>query len=432
MILRIELWDFESHEHTVLEDISPALNLLCGESNSGKTSIIRALKLAAYNEFDPKSVRVGSTKCTVQVDTERGRVKVTRGEKHNLWEITKKGQATQYFDKVGTKIVPDAAEIMGLNIVKLGDIDVPVNIMDQLESHFMLAGIGDQKASGSIRAQIIDEISGLSGIEGLIKDVSLDHLRFGREIKEKEHDMEETRKQLHPEAVLNAEEGVLTLAEKELADHRTMTGLADEGDGLVSQGSSGRQGILLIERALSMIPDTDLALGEIERAEGKSRKANAAEDVRLEAQTASGRQEGVKKALAVIPDVQAAACLMNESETATRVLARAEDLHGRWTTGNQGVVTKQAREKVVLAALGAEKDLEAAQDAVTLMESAEDLLASAQRVVGLVEKMDRMIGTKDVELKAAESDRDDLLASIKTCPLTLRPVSKECLEGVAV
>ena len=331
MIKRIELWNFESHEHTVLDDISPALNLLCGESNSGKTSIVRALKLAAYNEFDPRSVRVGATKCTVLVETERGTVKVTRGTKDNLWEVTKTGQTTQYFDKVGKNIVPEAEEIIGLKIVTLGDVAVPVNIMDQLESHFMLKGIGDKDASGSMRAQIVDEISGLSGIEGLIKDVSLDHHRFGREVKETEKTMEAVRLQLHPETVLKAEETVLETAEKDLKDHDTMLTLADEGDGMVSSAVSVRQNILLLDRDLAAIPDTEAAIKEVLLAETAGSKASSASQLNQDGITVSRGVKDLTLKLAGIPDTKTALGELERARDFERVANDASKLEDRKT-----------------------------------------------------------------------------------------------------
>ena len=171
MIKRLELIDFESHKHTIIDDFSNGLNLLVGDSNSGKSSLLRAIKLAAYNMYDPGCVRIGATKCVVRVDTDKGYVKVVRGPKVNEWEVCKNGEAPEKFQKVGKNIVPQAAEVMGLKLVTLGDVEFPVNVMSQLESHFMLSGVGDKNATGSMRAQIVDEISGLSGFEPLVKDL---------------------------------------------------------------------------------------------------------------------------------------------------------------------------------------------------------------------------------------------------------------------
>lgn len=427
MIKRIELWDFESHEHTVLDDISPALNLLCGESNSGKTSIIRALKLAAYNEFDPRSVRVGATKCVVQVDTERGRVKVTRGTKDNLWEITRNGQKPQYFDKVGVHIVPEAEEIIGLKIVTLGDVEVPVNIMDQLESHFMLAEVGGKDASGSMRAQIVDEISGLSGIEGLIKDVSLDHHRFGREIKETEKAMEEVRAQLHPEADLKVEAGILEKAEKELTDQKTMLGLAVEGESLISNEAAIRQKLVALERDLQAIPDTDVALAEIEKASAKSDRAATAEDLYLRWVVADSRLERIGKELVGMPDCQAASGFINEAEAKARVLAKIEEVLGRWRKADQDLKAKQKRLQEIGDVPAAQVEIAMAQSLIVRQTEAEEMLRLSKRLSVSILGMQQKLEENDRALKAAEKERDAILASVTTCPLTLKPVSKECL-----
>jgi len=431
MIHRIEVWNFESHEHSVLEDLSPGLNLLLGDSNSGKTSIsARALKLVAYNDFNPRSVRTGATHCVVQVDTDKGRVKVTRGPKHNAWEVTKTGQPTQYFDKVGVNIIPEVAEIIGLNIVTLGDVKVPVNIMDQLESHFMLAGVGDKDATGSMRAQIVDEISGLSGIEGIIKDVSLDNTRFGREIKVIEKQMEVVRGQLHPEAILKEEEDVLTKADQELKDSAMMLSLMDEGNDLVSNVSSVSQQISDLNRRESEIPNTALALQELSRADELTVRAVSAETLHRDGSVANGRLAGINKTLAGMPDVQQAACFLNESDTASRVLVNATDLYGRWKSASQDVVVKQDRDRKIVEALKSSVEMVKAQDAVTRRSDAESLLWEAQQKMASLAGLKDRITDHDRLLKDAEKERDDLLASIKTCPLTLKPVSKECMEGV--
>ena len=427
MILRIEVWDWESHEHTVIDGISAGLNLFCGDSNSGKTSIVRALSLVAYNQFDPKCIRTGATKCVVLVETEKGTVQVTRGPKHNLWETTKKGQATQYFDKVGVNIVPEAAEILGLNIVTLGDVQIPVNIMDQLESHFMLSGIGDKNASGSMRAQIVDEISGLSGIESLIKDVSLDHHRFGREVKETETKMEETRNQLHPESELKAEETILGKAEKELADHDQMVILVNEGLALVSSAGSVRQGLQAAEAALQKIPDTDLAISEIERADGKAKKASAAELMLVAGQSSSGRLAGVQGRLSGMPNEQDAFSYLDEADQDVAISETAETFLRQCVTSQKNLKAKQDRLDEI-SKVSADQDI---TDATTLLEhkvKAEELLVSAQRVYELRANIMRQIVANFGELQVAEKNRDDLLTSIKTCPLTLRPVSKECVS----
>ena len=473
MIGSIEAWDWESHEHTLIEGISPGLNLFRGDSNSGKTSIVRILKLVAYNDFDTKCIRTGATKCVVLVKTERGSVKVTRGPKHNLWEVTKIGQATQYFDKIGVNVCPEAAEILGLNVITLGDVKIPVNIMDQLESHFMLSSIGGKDASGSMRAQIVDEISGLSGIEALIKDVSLDHHRFGREINETEKKMEEIRSQLHSEVDLQKEEVVLGKAEKELTDHTTIVALANEGETLTAKAVSVSQGVETIKRALKSIPDTDLAINEIARAEIKTSKAGPAEVIRREAQVSSGKLEVIRDRLSGMPNEQDAFTYLDEADEDVRIEEIASEFldgciktqdslkkkHDRLSEmpdeqkaldimdlAIEDVSTVETAEAFLETCIktrltlknrqnrldeigkdSADQDIKQATILLDCKVKIDELLMAAQRVRGLIDKLDRMVATNGIELALAERERDELLASIKTCPLTLKPVSKECV-----
>jgi len=473
MIGSIEAWDWESHEHTLIEGISPGLNLFRGDSNSGKTSIVRILKLVAYNDFDTKCIRTGATKCVVLVKTERGSVKVTRGPKHNLWEVTKIGQATQYFDKIGVNVCPEAAEILGLNVITLGDVKIPVNIMDQLESHFMLSSIGGKDASGSMRAQIVDEISGLSGIEALIKDVSLDHHRFGREINETEKKMEEIRSQLHSEVDLQKEEVVLGKAEKELTDHTTIVALANEGETLTAKAVSVSQGVETIKRALKSIPDTDLAINEIARAEIKTSKAGPAEVIRREAQVSSGKLEVIRDRLSGMPNEQDAFTYLDEADEDVRIEEIASEFldgciktqdslkkkHDRLSEmpdeqkaldimdlAIEDVSTVETAEAFLETCIktrltlknrqnrldeigkdSADQDIKQATILLDCKVKIDELLMAAQRVRGLIDKLDRMVATNGIELALVERERDELLASIKTCPLTLKPVSKECV-----
>ena len=480
MIERIEVWNFESHEHTVVDDLSPGINLFCGASNSGKSSLAgRVLKMVSYNDFDPKSVRVGASKCVVQVDTDKGRVRVTRGPKDNLWETTRKGGTTQYFDKVGTNIVPEAAEIIGLKMVTLGDVQIPVNIMDQLESHFMLAGVGDKAASGSMRAQIVDEISGLSGIEGLIKSVSLDHHRFGREITETEKAMEAVRVQLHPEDELKQEEDILARSEKELSDHDKMLSLAEDGDNLSASIGGVTGQIQTLQHRASEIPDTEKALQELSKAEECTRlegtaselsrrgteAATSIEDLSKRAEAipdttkaldhiveadkmvqyivdmssmskegtdATSRIETITEALEGMPDEQKALLLITQSDKDVKKLANATDIQNRWAQAKFDAEVRKEAVGRIEAALESNTSLDAANKAANRRKDAEALFDTINRMSASTMSMESKLEDCNVSLQAAEKNRDAILATITICPLNLRPVAKECMEGVAI
>jgi hypothetical protein len=346
--------------------------------------------------------------------------------------------------------------------------------MDQLESHFMLKGIGDKDASGSMRAQIVDEISGLSGIEGLIKDVSLDHHRFGREIKETEKTMEEVRLQLHSETVLKAEAKVLDKAEKDLKDHDTMLSMADMGDGIVGQSKvvlgqinelnrrwveipdtlkatqsliMSKDAFMIVDSAsklhssgiivsesvngliqrLEDIPDTVLALGEIDKAQKKTCRSDEAQKCYLAGTEAFEYVVKRQNILKEIPDVNSATCLIVNAESKMNIVSKATDIIKRWRTTNDSLMVKNDREKVIDKSLEAESEIKKAQDSIVLRKSIEDLQRTAQRLTLGIKDLQQNIVDSEMSIKIAEKQRDDLMSSVTTCPLTLKPVSKECL-----
>lgn len=209
MLESIEIKNFENHEHTVINDLSKEFNLICGPSNVGKTSIVRALAVVAYNAFNLGSVRLGAKYCEITVKTDKGTVRARRGKGINEWDVTQLNGKKEHYQSIGKNVLDEVSAIIGLRVIKLGENNIKVNMMDQLESHFLLAEVDGENASGSLRAQIIDEISGITGIETLIRDVALDNTRFARDVKKFEDENARLVLQLHNEKEIEQEENLL-------------------------------------------------------------------------------------------------------------------------------------------------------------------------------------------------------------------------------
>jgi predicted ATP-dependent endonuclease of OLD family len=69
MIKRIELTNFMSHEHTVIEPAA-GLTVLIGPNNCGKSAIVAALQILASNENSTYVMRHGAKECSVKVETD--------------------------------------------------------------------------------------------------------------------------------------------------------------------------------------------------------------------------------------------------------------------------------------------------------------------------------------------------------------------------
>ena len=79
MLKKIEIKNFESHAHTVYDNLSAGLNLFRGESDSGKSSSLRAVCVCAYNRWDEQMLRIGEKHSEILVETDKGSVKTIRG-----------------------------------------------------------------------------------------------------------------------------------------------------------------------------------------------------------------------------------------------------------------------------------------------------------------------------------------------------------------
>ena len=427
MIQSIEVWDFECHEHSLIDCLSEGLNLIHGESDSGKTSLVRALKLAAYNIFDQKSVRVGAKNCQVKVTTERGYVHVTRG-KDNMWDTCRAGGKVQHFTKIGKNILDDAAEIIGLHLIELGDLSLPVNVMDQDEAHFMLSELGGSDASGSARAQIVDEISGLSGIEGVIKDVSLDRHRLGREVKVMEDQANEIRSGMHNQAELDAEQKLLDKATALMVDVKecrdAIEGLAD-----IFESHATTSDELDAQKAeFAALPNTKMVGAYIAKSKQDFEKAQQLEGIKIRWYVV---KEDIVEAEAGIKatEVGDAPQLIAQAEKAFSKARRAKLVLNQYQEA-QKEVKRVTVEHLGIDEVSAREFLKVATE---LRQKADKAMASAENLADLFDEVDQLSMTEaaiELELTEAEAESNKVLASIKVCPLSQQPISKECFRGV--
>ena len=379
MLKNLTIKNFESHEYSEFS-FDKGFNLICGESDSGKTSIVRAIRLAAYNDFDPRSVRVGHDNCEITIRTHRGSVKVTRG-KVNVWEVTPEGEKTEIYQRVGRSVLDAAAKIIGLNAVKLGDVQISVNIMEQLEGHFMLSHLDGKNASGSARAQIVDEISGLTGIETLIHGIGLDNLRIVKKIKSLDFQNKDFSDKMHDVNALTYEETVISKATKFIEKHEEDTEICNLMGVVAEEFVSMSE---KIEKSFAELGD----IIETDKSEQKAITAGLIIDKLLSAKEDYERTVGVRKNISDIEE-------------------RIENIP---RTKSAGVLIARVQENSHKA--------EASARLVELFSSAEESIKDKRKLIEHIEE----------QLKELTNTKDELLSNFKTCPLTLQPASRECLE----
>lgn len=183
MIKSVEIWNLESHKHSRY-DFGPGMNLLIGLSDSGKSSTLRAICLAAYNRWHEDMLSIGAKSSRVVVTTERGSVDVERGPSVHRWQVKwmEDGkECCEDYNKLGRGNVPEKATwVLGMPKIEVAGTESLPNTMYQLDKPFLLSEFEGKACSSSVVAQVVDELSGLIGLEALLREINLDLTRSKR------------------------------------------------------------------------------------------------------------------------------------------------------------------------------------------------------------------------------------------------------------
>jgi exonuclease SbcC len=167
VIESLTLKNFQSHAESSLE-FSSGVNVILGDTDSGKTSILRAINWVVTNRPRGSSfIRKGKKSCSVLVQTKTGSVERQKKSSFNGYKI-KTLESEGAFTEVGTSVPQEV-----MPVICLGEI----NTQSQLSSHFLVgmsAGNISKSLSELLGFEFADGLASLvkSGSTQVSKDVS--------------------------------------------------------------------------------------------------------------------------------------------------------------------------------------------------------------------------------------------------------------------
>ena len=169
----IELTNFQSHEHSVI-NLTDGLNIIIGESNSGKTTIFRAILWVVDNQpLGTDFIMAGKDNCSVQLNyTDGTYIRRSRTLKdtgsYEIAYLDEQGNLTSQSYRGFTNAVPvevaNVHQMPKVNITK--DLETHLNVITQLEGPFLLT------ESPMVKAAAIGRITGTHVIDRAIKEQS--------------------------------------------------------------------------------------------------------------------------------------------------------------------------------------------------------------------------------------------------------------------
>ena len=228
MIKKLILNNFQAHKKTELK-FCPGVNAIIGESDEGKTSIIRALYWAAQNkpnggDFISNFSKKGE--CSANLIIDGNEVTRFKNKSENCYKVN-----GQEFKALGKSGVPDEVS----NILQLDDL----NFQNQMDSPFLLSNNGGEVA------RYLNEVADLNIISESLTKIKSRVDSTNRDIKAVEAEVESSQSEL-------TELDWIKIAEKEL--------LQLEDDHLEFKNKQSIQ-----EYLIDTLEETDDLLEQLER-----------------------------------------------------------------------------------------------------------------------------------------------------------------------
>lgn len=464
MITRVTIENFQSHVRTELE-LSPAVTVLTGESDVGKSAAIRALRWLFYNE--PRGanfVRRGASTCRVAVEYEDGTTLAReRSAAANRYIVRRPGGSEEIYEGFGSDIPLEVSELAGMRRLEVNGVSLAPNFSGQMDPPFLLG------ETGSTAAAALGLLSRADVFDAALRSALADKGRAERAARAAAEDVAAIGRELERYADLPAWENALGRAAGLLAAVREAGARKEALASLIAQSEATKAalrraaGLLAAGRGLGWA--AELAAGAGELAARRDRLAALSgewfrTDGRLAAlgvlwraaDTAAEADAPVEKAGASERRLVELSRLVAERRAGKQALARAAAVASAAAGADDaanwlGEAARDAACAVRLAALAGERGIladkikraaeicavseyavsagAALEDCPTLCRTKERLAAAASRRAKAADARRVASDSKartEEELKRAAAELAEELRAAGRCPVCFNPI----------
>jgi exonuclease SbcC len=176
MIKSLEIKGFEGHKNTILE-LHPGINLIIGNSHTGKSSIVKSIKWLSENfPLGDEFINHDMDSCSVKAEFENDIVIRNKSEKENSYKIN-----DDIFDKIDQKVMSKVKKTINFT---------NYNLQSQFDKFFLL-----QDSPGEV-ARKLNEIIDLQIMDKAIKLVKSKVNKKNQDIKYNENEIKEKEKKI--------------------------------------------------------------------------------------------------------------------------------------------------------------------------------------------------------------------------------------------
>lgn len=180
MINQITTSNFQKHRNSTYI-FTEGVNGIVGSTDSGKSSLIRALRWCLFNTYYKKFMSWGAELTTVSVLMSNG-ITITRQRNKtvlNKYIITYPDGKSQEYNNFGDDVPVEITKAINFKLLDLDkDKIFNLNVRAQHDPHFLLT------ESGTTRAKALNSLVGVHIIDNTVRDIVLDNKKINNKISE--------------------------------------------------------------------------------------------------------------------------------------------------------------------------------------------------------------------------------------------------------
>lgn len=208
MIKSLHIKNFQSHSSTNLV-LHPGVNVIIGESDTGKSAILRALSWLVRNKVDDKSFRSywgGKTDVEIRFD-DGNEVSRTQDKDNCYYLVNPNTKTDEEYKAFRTDIPEDIVEALNMDVLNMSyQFDPPFLLADSpgevAKTLNKIADLNDIDTSiGNIRKMVLANSREISGVEFQLEELE-QHKKELSFLPEMEKDVTELEQLLHKETQL--------------------------------------------------------------------------------------------------------------------------------------------------------------------------------------------------------------------------------------
>ncbi len=206
MLDSLDIHNFQSLKSVHLE--LGSLTVIVGDSNCGKSALIRSIQALASNVRGSSVVTHGAKSASVSATSQGCKVTLEKGEGHGAYRVSVDGEDKE-FTKLAGEVPEEVTKLLGLDPVKEGS---SLNFAPQHEPPFLLT------TTGSSVARTLGELTKVSTVLEAVREANRRRSSSTSDLKLRTKDLEQAEESLKVMDSLRARKAALLRVETLMAE----------------------------------------------------------------------------------------------------------------------------------------------------------------------------------------------------------------------